>query len=291
MSGLEFKIRHPDGRLEELVVDSDRVRIGSGAHCEIRLPADHAAVEHVLVTHVGVVVHVEARMLNVPPTVNGSPFTQTQILPDSILGIGQIQIMIRVVEIVDAFNAIKKKPEQKSPIIYIIGLLAIPLAVFVLFGEQSSEGIGSMPVEVPPLWPAVAASCPQQVRDQALAVARDKQALAEAKRERGPLHIQDSIAAVPLFGTAAACFKLAGAQDLSVQMVAASQRLRTELNNYYRTHQVRLEHVLLIGDLQTAQREVKILRSMLEGQSGPYMIWLSNLDRQLALKFGKMDET
>ena len=43
MSGLEFRIRHPDGRSEELVVDSDRVLIGSGAHCEIRLPAAEAA--------------------------------------------------------------------------------------------------------------------------------------------------------------------------------------------------------------------------------------------------------
>ena len=79
MSGLEFRIRHPDGRQEQLVVDSDRVLIGSGAHCEIRLPASEAAVEHVLVTFLGGGVFATARALSPAPTINGSPFTQAPL--------------------------------------------------------------------------------------------------------------------------------------------------------------------------------------------------------------------
>ena len=49
MSFLRFQIRHPNGQVEHLNVDGERVMIGSGAHCEIRLPVDQAALESVLV--------------------------------------------------------------------------------------------------------------------------------------------------------------------------------------------------------------------------------------------------
>ena len=41
VSTLVVTVKHPDGRTEEVQVDSDRVLIGSGAHCE----ADAAAGE------------------------------------------------------------------------------------------------------------------------------------------------------------------------------------------------------------------------------------------------------
>jgi hypothetical protein len=61
MSVLRFDIRHADGRAESLLLDADRVLIGSGAHCEIRLPLDQAAVEHVLIEAPGGIVRAQAR--------------------------------------------------------------------------------------------------------------------------------------------------------------------------------------------------------------------------------------
>lgn len=288
MSGLEFRIRYPDGRTEQLVVDSDRVRVGSGAHCEIRLPADQAAVEHVLVTFLGGGVQVQALALSPPPTVNGSPFTQTQLVPDSILGVGMVQMMISVVEVADNANVIKKKEEKTSPLTYLLAIVAVPLALFVIFDEESVGGAASIPKEVPELWPKQPATCPQTAADQALAVARDKKVVAEGKRERSPFRIQDGVAAVPLFETAAACFSAAGDAEQAALMNASASKLRAQLNEEYGAHQVRLEHVLNVKDLRTAQKEVKTLLAMLEGQTGPYVIYLQNLDRRLALKLGKV---
>lgn len=288
MSGLEFRIRHPDGRLEQLVVDSDRVRVGSGAHCEIRLPADQAAVEHVLVTYHGGGVQVQARALNPAPTVNGSAFTQTQIMPDSILGIGQMQMMISVVEIADNVNVIKKKQEKTNPLTYVLAVVVVPLALFVIFDDASADSAASMPTETPALWPAGSASCPQSAADQALAVARDKKVVAEGKRERSPFHIQDGVAAVPLFEMAAACFTIAGDREQAALMSSYGEKLKKQLNDEYDAHRVRLEHLLNVRDMRTAQKEVKLLLAMLEGQQGPYVIWLQNLDRRLALKLGKV---
>jgi len=53
LTGLQFRIQLPDGGPQQLLVDSDRVLIGSGAHCEIRLPGDQAAAEHVLISFLG----------------------------------------------------------------------------------------------------------------------------------------------------------------------------------------------------------------------------------------------
>ena len=45
---------------------------------------------------------------------------------------------------------------------------------------------------------------------------------------------------------------------------------------------------ILVRDLRTAQKEVKVLLAMLQGQSAPYVVWLSNLDRRLSIKLGKV---
>ena len=291
MSGLEFRIRYPDGRNEQLVVDSDRVLIGSGAHCEIRLPAAESAVEHVLVTFLGGGVFATARALSPPPTINGSPFTQAPLLAESTLGVGQVQMTIGVVEVVENAKVIKKKQERTSPMTYILAVIAVPLSLYIIFDDPPGDnGARDKPKDVPALWTTAQATCPQRAADQALGLAREKRVLAEGKRERSPFKVQDGVAAVPLFRTAGACYKLAEDAGASREMDSAAERLKKSLEEDYRAHQMRLEHAIGQGarDLRTAQREVKILLAMLQGQTGPYVVWLSNLDRRLALKLGKV---
>ena len=290
MSGLEFRIRHPDGRQEQLVVDSDRVLIGSGAHCEIRLPAAEAAVEHVLVTFLGGGVFATARALSPAPTINGSPFTQAPLLAESMLGVGQVQLFVGVVDIAENANVIKKKTERTSPMTYVLAAVAVPLSLYIILDDPPSDGTSAKdrPKEVPALWASAAPACPQKASDQALGFARDKKIIAEGKRERSPFHVQDGVLAVPLFKTAAACFRQGGDGGAARDMDGAADRLRRSLEEDYRAHQMRLEHAVDVRDLRTAQKEVKVLLAMLSGQTGPYVVWLSNLDRRLALKLGKV---
>jgi len=289
VSGLEFHIRQADGREERLVVDSDRVLIGSGAHCEIRLPAAEAAVEHVMVTFLGGGVFATARALSPPPTINGSPFTQAPLLAESTLGVGQVQMTVGVVEVEGNANVIKKKQERTSPMTYVLAAIAVPISLYIILDDPPSDTAGrDRPKEVPALWSAAAPSCPQRAADQALALARDKRLIGESKRERSPFHVQDGVAAVPIFRTAAVCYKLADDPGAAREMEAAAERLKRSLEEEYRAHQMRLEHAIEVRDLRTAQKEVKVLLAMLEGQTGPYVVWLSNLDRRIALKLGKV---
>jgi hypothetical protein len=285
MSGAEFRIRYADGRDERLVIDSERVRIGSGAHCEVRLPPEHAAVEHVLVSLRGGGVQVQALALHPPPTINGSPFTEAQLLPDSILGIGKVEVQIAAVEIAENEGAIKKSGGQRaSPLSYALILIAMPILVFIMLRDGGSGKGNAIPANGPPLWSGTAPECGRSDKNEAAAFAQDQRAVAESKRARSPFFLQDGIIAVPTFELAAACFRVAGDEAAAEQMTASSSALRAELEETYRVHQARLEHVLKVGDDRTALREVKILLAMLEGQTGDYVVALSNTSRRLALK-------
>lgn len=288
VQGLRFHLRHPDGRAEVLTVDSDRVLIGSGAHCEIRLPAEHASVEHVEVTMTPGGAYAQARELHKLPTINGVEFMQTPVLDSAVLGIGGVQIQISVVEIEDNPNVIKKKTEKTSPMTYVLALVAVPLSLYVIFADEGSGAVGKkMPTERPDLWAEPVKACPVAAPDQAGALASEKWVIAEGKAERRPFRVQDGVLAVPLYEAAAACFRTAGDEERAKGAVEAASKLRAKVAEDYRAHQVRLEHALSVNDLPMAHKEVKILLAFTEGQSGPYVEWLSQIDRQLQLKLGE----
>jgi hypothetical protein len=287
VQGLRFHLRHPDGRAEVLTVDSDRVLIGSGAHCEIRLPGEHAAVEHVEVTMTAGGAYAQARALDRLPTINGVEFMQTPVLDSAVLGIGAVQIQVAVVQIEDNPNVIKKKTEKTSPMTYVLALIAAPLALYVIFADEGGTTAKKMPTEKPELWAEPVKTCPVQAQDQAAALASEKWVLAEGKAERRPFRVQDGVQAVPLYETAAACFRVGGDETSAKSAGDSASTLRDKVSEDYRAHQVRLEHALSVNDLPMAHKEVKILLAFTEGQSGPYVEWLSSIDRQLQLKLGE----
>jgi hypothetical protein len=287
--GLKVVVRYPDGRTEQLVVDSDRVLVGSGAHCEIRLPLEIAAVEHVELSLAGESIHATARALEPLPTINGSGFLQTPVAPDAVLGIGAAQLWVTPAVIEENPNVIRKKAQPTSPLAYVGAILMIPLGAYVLLYDEPQEASSAAPAEVPALWADAASACPVPAADQAAAMAVEKKVVAEGKRERRPFHVQDGVAAVPLFETAAACFRAAGNAQAAQEATSAAQQLRAKIDEDYRAHQVRLEHALNVGDLETAQKEVSVLRAFTEGKSGPYVVWLSNLERRLQLKLGRKE--
>ena len=287
MSILRFQIRQPSGQIDQLLIESERVLIGSGAHCEIRLPLDQAAVEHAVI-HVGPAgVFVQALSFQPPPTVNNVPFTQGPLPADAVLGIGQFQLTVALTSEQFQTGAILQKKKQGASPISVVSLLLILAGGYYLFFSTPPETATSTPHEAPELWGPPIEACPQRAPQQAMALARERQAVADSKRERRPFHVQDGIGAVPLYELAAACYKVAGDRAASTETASAAAALRREVADDYRTHRVRLEHAVAIEDLPSARREVRILLQFTEGKQGDYVSWLSNLDRKLKLKLGR----
>ncbi len=284
---LRFQIQYPTGQQEQINIEHERALIGSGAHCDIRLPLDQAAVEHVLI-EVGANGNVFARALSFepPPTMNGIPFTQAPLPAETLLGVGQVQIYAQAADIAGGGIQTQQKKAGTSPMTVIAVLMMIPAAGYLFFFDQPTDTVVTKPPKEPDLWSAPITSCPQPSADQALALAREKRQVADAKRERRPFHVQDGVAAVPLYELAAVCFRSGGDVESSNQAYASANALRKELTDDYRTQRVRLEHALSVNDGKSAQRQVKILLAFTEGKPGDYVTWLSNWDRRLKVKLG-----
>jgi hypothetical protein len=286
MQALKFDIRYPDGRVEEVRIESDRAVIGSGAHCEIRMPVDQSAVEHVAVQLSPAGIFAEARSFQPPPTINGSPFTRTQVMQGSVLGVGYIQIYVTAVEIAGAGQEGQKKEQKTSPMTLLMALLVMPLALYVIFQDEGGDSSTAAPKGAPELWGPPAGACPQTTAEAARAKGWEIFAKASSKQERRPFHIPDGVQAVPLYEDAAACFKTAGDPNDARRAEAIATRLRADIAQDYRTHRVRLEHAINTERWETAQKEVRVLLSFLQGKEGEYVEYLSALERKLRLKYG-----
>ncbi len=289
MRVLKFQTRHVTGQIEQLSIESERVLIGSGAHCEIRLPLAEARVEHVLIELGPAGVFARALSFEPPPTINNVPFTQAPLPAGALLGIGGTQIFVEVLEgAAGAGGEVLQAKKKSSPITIIAVLLMIPAAGYLFFGPEEGEGQAAVHPSPPELWAPPATQCPHAAdRGQALSFARERMAIADAKRERRPFHVQDGVAAVPAYETAGACFR-AGADPASANLADESAKyLRREMADDFRMRRVRLDHDLSTEDYVSAQKEVRVLLQFVEGKSGEYVTWLSNLERKLKLKIGE----
>ncbi len=289
MRVLKFQTRYPNGQVEQLSVESERVLIGSGAHCDIRLPLDQARVEHILLEAHPQGLFVRALAFEPPPMINNVPFTQAPLPPGAVLGVTGTQIYVEVTEGAGQGQGQEKK--KGSSKLSIIAMFVMLPAVYMLFFADEDTATTKQTSKPPPdLWNPPITQCPHQ-QQQALAFARERMAVADAKRERRPFHVQDGVQAVPVYETAAACFR-AGGDGASAKLAEdAAQFLRREMNDDFRTRRVRLEHALNTQDYVSAQKEVRVLLQFVEGKQHEWVTWLQNLDRQLKLKVGEQRKT
>lgn len=287
MTILRFQIQHSGGRVEQINVESERALIGSGAHCEIRLPIDQSSIEHVLIQAGGGNVFAQALTFQPPPTINNVPFTQAPLPADAVLGIGQTQILVSASDEVGAGgNVVQGGQKKKSnPMVLLLGGGLCVALLYAANLPQNGDDIGAAPKE-PALFGAVIESCDQSGA-QATARARERHTLAEAKRERRAFHVQDGVQAVPLYEEASACYRKGGDARTANEMIDIANSLRRELEDDYRTHRMRLEHSMTVNDDATSRREVRTLLNFTEGKSGPYVDWLAALERKYKLKLGR----
>lgn len=285
MRALRFQTRLPSGQIEQLSIESDRVLVGSGAHCEIRLPLAEARVEHVLLEAGPGGIFARALSFEPAPTINNVPFTQAPLPPGAVLGVSGTQILIELVEGAPTQGVLQQK-KGSSPITLIAVLLMLPGAGLLFFtNDEPIDNVAARP-NPPELWGPPATACPQGDRAAALGYARERMAVADAKRERRPFYVKDGVSAVPTYEVAAACFRAGGDPSSANLADESAKYLRREMTDDFRMRRVRLEHDLSTEDYVAAQKEVRVLLQFVEGKSGEYVTWLANLERKLKLKIG-----
>jgi hypothetical protein len=276
MSGsLLFTILHADGRHDEVAVDSDRARVGSGPHCEIRLPVEQAELEHVVVfIHKGVV-YAETRAQDV--RVKGRPFTRGPLPPDAVVAIRQTQFSAAMVSRDHAVQKVRSK--AKTVRSYLLATLFFVLLAVYLFRPRGAKA--QMVMRDPPeLFGNAQVACPQKASEPALQLASDLLVLADSKRERAPFFPQAGVAAVSLYQEAAACFTVAGKRQEAAQAGDDAKVLARHLADEFKLAALRLERALSKQDWQMASEQTPRLKAFLEGQAGEYVAWLNEMERR-----------
>ena len=151
MSLLRFEIRYPDGRKEVTQVEGERALIGNGAHCDIRLPLDQAAHEHVAVEVIGGTVRLETKAFEPAATVNGMPFTNMPITPDVPLKIGSVRIFIALGDAAfEGGTVVQKKAEQTSPLMKVLAVVVLVAGAYMLMSNDEQQ-MATAPAKAPDL--------------------------------------------------------------------------------------------------------------------------------------------
>lgn len=284
---LKLSLRHDDGTRQELTVDAAQALIGSGSHCEIRLPAEDAAVEQLLLSVDGSGIFGQVRSLERPVTLNGVPFVEGRLLSDGLLRLGRVEIFVSIVESSVARSAsAAKKGRSASPTIYAMAAIGFPLGFYLLLSHRHGESALPTEVEPPPLFAeAGAMRCPEGTAEAAAAFGGQELRRAETARERAPFSGQDAVGAVNAFQRAAACFTRGDAPERARDASHQGEQLKENVQLDFHVHRVRLERALATKSYEEARTEVRLLLSYVGRRGSAYSSWLTSLDRQIELKF------
>jgi hypothetical protein len=286
MDLIRFRIHHPGGRVDDLVTESTRILIGTGSHCEIRLPIGTAQVEHVLIEGTPVGWRAVARSFDPAPTLDGAPFTEAPILGECAIAIGPTRIEVAPTAALQHVEGRPRAGGHRNRRIHaylVLGLVGWTALFFARghAGESSAE-----PRDVPSPWRSSTESCPVSDPEQALATASARLALAVAKEERSPFHPEDGVTAVIHYGIAGACLRVAGHDDEAADVAASAARLRREVMDQVRVGRLRLRRAVAGEEWAVAEHESGVLLALLSTSGGEYVAWLSNLRRKLQIKYG-----
>ena len=274
--GFRFRLAYADGRTEIMLVDADRALIGNAAHCEVRLPPELAAHEHIEVYVAGGVIHWATRkhaLTYALPTLDGVSTEGGTWPTGSMLALGDVKMSVELVPL--------GPPRAKPPFWALavgIPLFAITVATIALaHGPRNAEMVIPEAPELLP--PTEAATCKMVAADQRVGLANETMRVALSKRERSPFAPGDGVEAVTLLERAAACYRNAQRQNEANEAMEDAKVLRGRLEDDYRVHRVRVEHAFKIHDPAVAKRELRVLLPLTEHLRGPYTDWLRQLDR------------
>ncbi len=172
-----------------------------------------------------------------------------------------------------------RKAEKKgvSPVLIVGALVAIALATALVLKHAKKPSLASGMPEAPALL-AVALTCAEQ-GPVALARASEAEQSALAKAERYAFDAHDGVDAVRLYGLAQSCYAQGGDSASAQRARKAQDGWTQRMNGEYQSHRLRLRLALDRGATTDAYREAHGLTAMLRGHTGPYLEWLSSIER------------
>lgn len=272
---------HRGTKVTVLDVQSDRALIGSGAHCDVRLAPDEAAVEQLTVETIDEGVYAKTVAIGRPCLLNGAPFLEGRVPPTAMLELGPVVICVKYAP--REGEEKKKKANKSATPASVQALALVGLAVgfyYVLGNNANGTLLSGFGVVTPPTLSVVAEPCPQADPVAARSIADESLVAAEMKRERAPFYPSDGLSAVRLFRRAASCLRSADAEPLAHEAEEAADRLLQKLADELHVRHVRLERMLAEQKFAEAKREGTLIAQFIADPTNAYSQWLSAVVRE-----------
>ncbi|HEY2735527.1 MAG TPA: hypothetical protein VGI70_16135 [Polyangiales bacterium] len=273
---------HRGSQLTVVDVQYDRALIGSGAHCDVRLGPDEAAVEQLMVEVVSDdEVYVRTRTVEPVCLLNGAPFLEGRLAPTSMLEIGGLAICVQRAARHEGHGGGRKNKSSTGPVVQAAGLIGVAIGLYVVLSHESLRGSALTRVVEPPLGAVIEKqACPQSDRDAARSLAEQAQREADSLRERAPFCPGDGMSAIAIYERAAGCYEVAGDGASARAADAAASELHAAVADEIHLSHVRLERFLTEKKFDEAARQAQLLSDLLPNKSEPYALWLSAVKRE-----------
>lgn len=275
---VRIQITWADGRSVERLFESSTIVIGSGPQAEFQV----TQVPEVAEAHLLVMPRADgcwvatAREAKVPPMYAGKAFDNGMLPWGAEIDIGSITVRI-----------LKPGATSRTSVtrLALMGCVAAYAAYSLL--ATDSKALPQAEAPPPPLFDPLSGDCPEAGR--ALPRATEALAEADARESRYLWDRAEGIAAVGQLRIAELCAQRAGNKKVvnaaHVQRMTMEQRLESD----FRALRISLERAIKRDDLKTIAASTYQLRRLLGHRPGPYLYWLSELQRKAQEKLSETE--
>lgn len=264
---------------EELELRAGTVRIGSAAHCDVRLGPDEAAAEQVCITGHPEGVTVRTLNLQHPVLLDGVPLTEALVRGSAQLTVGGVPLSLKLLPALQIADKAKQTLKQVRQLAL---LAAVGVGYYVVLHEEPRASALDRSVPAPQLFPTPSAQgCRYREPSMARAYAREQLTAAEVKQERFPYSARDGMLAVPLYDAAYACLGTAADAQEAARVLATRQRLARNLQDDLRAHQLRLEWSLERHRYTAAAQELGGILELVQGRTDEHAQWIAAVAHEL----------
>jgi hypothetical protein len=265
-------------RKEQFELQAGTLRIGSASHCDVRLLPDEAAPEQLLLAKDARGLLLRALCHEPLVRLDGATLTQAVIQSGATLEVGALRLGVQLLQTREHTVPHAALLKHARLVAMLIG---IALLGYTLLSEPEVQSAFARPVPAPKLFAGGPSECGEAERDAARVLAREQLSAAASKRERAPFSARDGVQAVPLYASAAACFRAAEEHELARDSEAEGHLVAAELQQELHAHQARLEWFLARASYAAAAQEVMALRELVAGRSDAHAAWLAAVTREL----------
>ena len=283
----------PDGAPQFVELPGEHSVVGSSITCQVVVERPGFAREHMLLSprsdgcYVAIAkgapspVHYKNEVIERATIPWGSELVVAGVR--FVLHDGSVSRSLAAAATAPGARSANEKPKV-SPVVVIASLVMLPLAGWFFLLSPDENLLGRSTVQPPALFDSFEQPCPQTDLAAARLFAAESARQAIAKAERLPFETQDGIEAVRRYAIASACFRAVEQVQRADTQLATGRALAARIDDEFRNHRFRLERALEQSRPQDALVETRLLKNYVTHRRGPYLTWLMDLERRLALQ-------